>query len=266
MIPAETVDKIIKASQINDVIGDFVDLTPSGVSFKGVCPFHQGKIKSLNVSPEKNIYKCFSCGKGGNTINFLMEFNKWDYPQALNYLAKKYNIKPSNLDETLTENLINHSDINKTIKILEALVLGCSPLTGEMIDNDNILNEKEVVRALEIVINYLKTNETPTNSDIEIDFFQNKIFNKLSDKAIKQLKSKIDELGIIKTDNLSINIQNARAKYPRAYEPWTDTEKELLRKAIKYTNNLDLLSNCFQRGRGSIESCGQRLIYESINR
>ncbi len=70
---------------------------------------------------------------------------------------------------------------------------------------------------------------------------------------------------MLKTENLSEYTQNARKNYPRAYESWSEKEKELLFKALKYTNDLDLLSECFQRGKGSIESCGQRLIYESLN-
>lgn len=78
-------------------------------------------------------------------------------------------------------------------------------------------------------------------------------------------KEKIDELGVQKTENISEYHQKARINHPRAYESWTDAEKELLSKAIEYTNDLDLLSDCFQRGKGAIESTGQRLIYESQN-
>lgn len=240
-------------------------------------------------------------------------------------------------------------DINKTIEILEALASGCSPTTGEMIENESVLNERDVIRALQVAIDNLKTSEPPTISDVEIDetdiksvinlfkeegqnptsnklvgfflgtrkfknetlvsnqlygkyrnlyqkgqlldfftqyladnnltnrnnrknnpykeidFFQKETFNRLSEKAINQLKEKVDELGILKTENLSEYVQNARINHPRAYESWTDMEKELLNKAIKYTNDLDLLSDCFQRGKGSIESCGQRVIYESQN-
>lgn len=240
-------------------------------------------------------------------------------------------------------------DIHKTIEILEALASGCSPATGEMINNDSVLHEREVIRAIQIAIDQLKINAPQPVSDVEIDeldikntielfkkegqnpssnklvgfflgtrkfknqtlvsnqlygkyrnlyqngqlldfftqyladnnlanrnnrnnypykeidFFQKETFNRLSEKAINQLKEKIDELGILKTKNLSEYVQNARINYPRAYESWTETEKELLNKALKYTNDLDLLSVCFQRGKGSIESCGQRLIYESQN-
>src|SRR5690606_37131916 len=90
-------------------------------------------------------------------------------------------------------------------------------------------------------------------------------FNNLSDKSLNQLKEKIDKLGILKTENLTESVITARINYPRAYESWTDKEKKLLAKAIKYTNDLELLSECFQRGKVSIESYGQRIIYESQN-
>jgi hypothetical protein len=97
----------------------------------------------------------------------------------------------------------------------------------------------------------------------EIDFFQKARFNNLTAAAIEQLKSKINDLGVLKTENLSDNIVQARIQHPRAYESWTEKEIDLLRTAIKYTNDLDLLSECFQRGRNSIEAMGQKLIFES---
>jgi hypothetical protein len=235
-------------------------------------------------------------------------------------------------------------EINKAIEILEALASGCSPKTGESIDKDSVLNERDVIRALQIAIDNLKANKPYTVLKIEIEeedikgvlelfkeqkqnptphklagffigstkfinetimqdqlygkyqnlyqkgqlldfftqfssknnlinekpykdinFFQETVFNNLSEKAINQLKEKVKELGVQKSENLSEYVQNARVNHHRAYEPWTEIEKELLTKAMKYTNDLELLSYCFQRGKGSIESCGQRLIYESKN-
>lgn len=99
----------------------------------------------------------------------------------------------------------------------------------------------------------------------QIEFFQNQKFNRLSERAIDQLKEKVKNLGILKTENLSDYILAARVSYPRAYESWSEEEKVLLKKAMEYTNDLDLLSECFQRGKGSIETCGQRIIFESQN-
>lgn len=248
--------------------------------------------------------------------------------------------------------------IESTIEILEALVSGCSPQTGELIDNDSVLNERNVIRALERAIFELekinhsnqrsfentesKINEeeiektiklfqsidySPTYSRLthfflkskqftspilntnalygkykgcyskqelekcfkhyliengfslhgkmkkerqskpwdEIDFFRKELFNHLSERAILQLKSKVNDIGILKTKDLSEYIIKARGKNNRAYESWSENEKNLLEKALEYTNDLKLLSDCFQRGMGSIRSCGKKIIYEKRN-
>lgn len=238
-------------------------------------------------------------------------------------------------------------DLIKTIEILEALAAGCSPTTGEIVDQKSVLNERDVIRALQVAIDQLKTDVRPVDPDVEIDlkdidsvfelfdeveerptvrklvgfflgnrkfkkervvsdpqygkyqgllqqgqlfdfftkykaehpfhfrgnqknnryreidFFQKEPFNHLSEPSIKQLKEKVELLGVQKTENLSEIVQNARINHPRAFESWTEHEKALLKRAIDYTNDLDLLSACFQRGKGAIESCGQRLIYEA---
>ncbi|MAW65360.1 MAG: DNA primase [Flavobacteriales bacterium] len=92
MIPKETVDKIIDESRIDEVVSDFVALKKRGVNLLGNCPFHNEKTPSFTVSPSKGIYKCFGCGVSGNSVNFVMEHEQMSYPEALKYLAKKYNI------------------------------------------------------------------------------------------------------------------------------------------------------------------------------
>lgn len=245
--------------------------------------------------------------------------------------------------------------LNKTIEILEALASGCSPQTGELVEKNSVLNERDVIRALERAISELERINNSTEKEtqtselniskeevdkaiklfqdveynptysrlthfflkskqfefpilnsselygkyfgyytkqylhkffkhyliengfslhgrikkerkpqpwLEIDFFEKEKFNRLNEKAINQLKNKINEIGILKIEGLSEYIVNERVRHPRAYENWTNKEKELLEKAMKYTNDLNLLSECFQRGKGSIESCGKRIIYE----
>jgi len=93
MIDRATVDKIIDAAQIVDVVGEFVTLRKSGVNYKGLCPFHDDRNPSFMVSPAKNICHCFVCGKGGTPAGFLMEHEQITYPEALRWLAKKYNIE-----------------------------------------------------------------------------------------------------------------------------------------------------------------------------
>lgn len=234
--------------------------------------------------------------------------------------------------------------LDESIRVLETLASGRSPLTNNIISDDSVLNERNVIRALQLAIDQLKIQNTALldvkideddinktidifneqnirvssnnlvgfflgrkkfnnqlvienqlygkfiktykrgqlidffteylmdykykHNDIpykKVDFFQKKVFNHLSDNALNQLKRKVKELGILKTENLSETVQKARKNYPRAYENWSEKEKELLSKALKYTNDLELLSHCFQRAQSSIESCGQKLIYELVN-
>ena len=93
MIPKETIDKIFDTARVEEVVGDFVSLKRRGVNLLGNCPFHNEKTPSFTVSPTKGIYKCFGCGKGGNSVNFIMDHESLSYPDALRYLAKKYNIE-----------------------------------------------------------------------------------------------------------------------------------------------------------------------------
>ncbi len=93
MIDRATVDKIMEAVNIVDVVGEFVNLRKAGVNYKGLCPFHDDKTPSFMVSPARQICKCFACGEGGNAVNFLMKHEQITYPEALRWLAKKYNIE-----------------------------------------------------------------------------------------------------------------------------------------------------------------------------
>ena len=93
MIDQQTVDKIIETAQIVDVVSDFVSLRKRGANYTGLCPFHNDRTPSFSVSPAKNICKCFSCGKGGNPVIFVMEHEQMTFVEALRYLAKKYNIE-----------------------------------------------------------------------------------------------------------------------------------------------------------------------------
>jgi len=93
MIDRATVDKIMDATDIVEVVSEFVNLRKAGVNYKGLCPFHDDKTPSFMVSPSRQICKCFACGEGGNAVNFLMKHEQITYPEALRWLAKKYNIE-----------------------------------------------------------------------------------------------------------------------------------------------------------------------------
>ncbi len=93
MIDRVTIDRIMDAAQIVDVVSEFVTLRKRGVNYTGLCPFHNEKTPSFSVSPSKGVCKCFSCGKGGNAVHFIMEHEQLSYYEALKYLARKYNIE-----------------------------------------------------------------------------------------------------------------------------------------------------------------------------
>ena len=93
MIDHSTIQRILDATDIVDVVKEFVTLRKAGVNYKGLCPFHNERTPSFVVSPTKQLCKCFSCGKGGNAVNFVMEMEQMTYPEAIKWLGKKYGIE-----------------------------------------------------------------------------------------------------------------------------------------------------------------------------
>lgn len=118
MIPKDTVDKIIETSRIEEVVGDFVSLKRRGTSMIGLCPFHNEKTPSFHVSVGKGIYKCFGCGKGGDSVRFIMDHEKATYPEALRYLANKYGIEIAEVENSPEEQAIN--DRRESLYIVSA--------------------------------------------------------------------------------------------------------------------------------------------------
>lgn len=243
-------------------------------------------------------------------------------------------------------------NLNETITVLEALASGCSPTTGAVVAQESVLNERDVIRALQVAIERLK-NEPANNqpgididateiravihllseqqqtttpnkltdfflagrtfkndaiashelygkykglhskgqlmdfftawlshneyskhgkrSDkkdkpwLDIDFFQQALFNHYSEAGIEQLKTNVNDLGILKTGHLAAYLQKARLQYPRSHETWNKVEDQLLLTALQQTNDLSLLSACFQRGPNAIAERGKRLLYEQQN-
>lgn len=93
MISQQVIDKIFDVAPIEEVVGEFVTLKRAGANYKGLCPFHDDKSPSMSVSPSKGIFKCFSCGEGGNIFQFIMQHEGLSYPLAIKFLAEKYNIE-----------------------------------------------------------------------------------------------------------------------------------------------------------------------------
>jgi len=103
LIPKNTVANILESARIEEVVGEFVSLKRRGSNLIGLCPFHQEKTPSFTVSPSKGIFKCFGCGKAGDSARFVMEHEHYSYPEALRYLAKKYNIEIEEREPTAEE-------------------------------------------------------------------------------------------------------------------------------------------------------------------
>ncbi|WP_343587531.1 DNA primase [Flavobacterium sp.] len=103
MISQSTIDSVFETARVEEVIGDFVNLKRAGSNFKGLSPFSDERSPSFMVSPAKGIWKDFSTGKGGNSVKFLMEHSQFTYPEAIRYLAKKYNIEIEETEQTEAE-------------------------------------------------------------------------------------------------------------------------------------------------------------------
>jgi DNA primase len=103
LISQTTIDSVFETARVEEVIGDFVNLKRAGSNFKGLSPFSDERSPSFMVSPAKGIWKDFSTGKGGNSVKFLMEHSQFTYPEAIRYLAKKYNIEIEETEQTEAE-------------------------------------------------------------------------------------------------------------------------------------------------------------------
>ncbi|MDR1156028.1 MAG: DNA primase [Bacteroidales bacterium] len=133
MIDRTTVDRIFDAARIVDVVGEFVSLKRRGVNYFGCCPFHNERTPSFSVNPARNIYKCFGCGKAGNSVNFIMEHEHLGYADALRYLAKKYNIPIEEKEQTPEEKqLTSHRESLVVVSAYAARVF-----------HDNLFNTRE---------------------------------------------------------------------------------------------------------------------------
>lgn len=133
MIDRPTIDRILDAAQIVDVVQEFVPLKKRGVNYLGLCPFHNEKTPSFTVSPSKEIFKCFGCGKVGNSVNFIMEHEHLSYPEALKYLARKYHIE-------IVEKELSPEDLEKQNE-RESLLVVSAYASRQF--TENLLNSEE---------------------------------------------------------------------------------------------------------------------------
>ena len=133
MIDRTTIERIFDAARIVDVVGEFVSLKRTGANYKGCCPFHNERTPSFVVSPVKNIYKCFGCGKAGNPVNFVMEHEHLGYADALRYLARKYNIPVEEKEQTPEEK--EQNDRRESLMVVSAY--------AARVFQDNLFNTRE---------------------------------------------------------------------------------------------------------------------------
>ena len=104
LLDQRIIKQVMDSSRIEDVIGEFIPLKKRGANLVGICPFHGGRTPSLYVSPQKGIFKCFTCGEGGDVIAFLKKYKNYNFVESINWLANKYNISLDGNDES--ENIV----------------------------------------------------------------------------------------------------------------------------------------------------------------
>ncbi|MHA4807560.1 DNA primase [Flavitalea flava] len=143
MISQQNIQQILSRIDIIEIVGGFVRLKRRGVNYLGLCPFHNEKSPSFTVSPVKEIYKCFGCGRSGNTISFLMEHEKYTYGEALRWLAAKYNVEIE--EKELSPEIRQQQQVAESLFIINGF--------GQKYFSDILLNSEE---GQDIGLSYLK--------------------------------------------------------------------------------------------------------------
>jgi len=187
MISQRSIQDVLNASQVEEVVGEFVNLKRRGVNRIGLCPFHEEKTPSFTVSPTKNIYKCFGCGKGGNATQFLMDSEKMSFVEAIRYLAAKYNI-------TLEESNVNKEEYEEEKKHRDSLFIVND--FAEKYFLEQLLEEKE---GRAIGLSYFRERGYRENiiRKFGLGYAPAKRDHFTATAALKQYKSKyLEELGL----------------------------------------------------------------------
>ena len=262
MIPKETIDEIFETAKIEEVISDFVTLKKRGANLLGLCPFHNEKTPSFTVSPSKGIYKCFGCGEGGNSVSFLMEKEHYSYPEALKYLARKYNIEI--VEQAMTEeqaerasekdslyiiskyakdfftNELWGSKEGKTIglnyfkergyseEIIKKFELGYSPKSKDALSKKSIKNQ------------YSKESLLKSGLSIEID--KKPLIDRFRERVIFPIHSFSGR--ILGFGGRALN-PNAKAKYQNSPESLIYNKSKILYGIFFAKNAISKNDNCF---------------------
>ena len=262
MIPKETIDEIFEAAKIEEVISDFVTLKKRGANLLGLCPFHNEKTPSFTVSPSKGIYKCFGCGEGGNSVSFLMDKEHYSYPEALKYLARKYNIEI--VEQAMTEEQVERasekdslyiiskfakdfftnelweSEEGKTIgfnyfkergyseEIIKKFELGYSPKSKDALSKKSIKNQ------------YSKESLLKSGLSIEID--KKALIDRFRERVIFPIHSFSGR--ILGFGGRALN-PNAKAKYQNSPESLIYNKSKILYGIFFAKNAISKNDNCF---------------------
>ena len=205
MISKNTIDKVFEQSRVEEVIGDFVQLKKSGSNYKALSPFSNEKTPSFVVSPVKQIWKDFSSGKGGNSVAFLMEHEHFTYPEAIKYLARKYNIE-------IEETQLNNEEKEKASERESLFIV--SEFAKDFFKKN--LNESQEGRS--IGLSYFQERGFSSESIDNFDLgFSNKEINFFSKNALKKGYDKIflEKTGLsIFNDNKIVDRFRGRVIFP----------------------------------------------------
>ena len=177
MIPQETIDRINDNANIVDVVSKHVDLVKRGRNFFGLCPFHNEKTPSFSVAPDKGIYHCFGCGQGGNAVNFVMEYEKISFVDALQQIGKELGIKVEFSGDAKSKDFFSE---------LYSLHRFAAELYHKTLFSNQAIKAKEylISRGLsEESLKLFKVGFAPKNSSFLLDAIKSK---KLSDEIIQK--------------------------------------------------------------------------------
>lgn len=208
MIPKETVDLIIETARIEEVVGDFVSLKRRGANMLGNCPFHTEKTPSFTVSPAKGIYKCFGCGKAGDSVKFVMEHESYSYPEALRYLAEKYRIEIE--EEKPTVEQIQKQDEKESLYVLTSFAQKYYSET---------LFDTEEGKAVGLSYFHERGFNESTIKKFQLGYALNK-WDALTEEALRNNFSKeiLDKSGLVVVKDKDIDVTSTEKPAQRFYD------------------------------------------------
>jgi len=262
MIPKETIDEIFEAAKIEEVVADFVTLKKRGVNLLGLCPFHNEKTPSFTVSPSKGIYKCFGCGEGGNSVSFLMDKEHYTYPEALKYLAKKYNIEI--IEQEMSEEQVARANEKDSLYIISKFAN--SFFTKNLWESDegkkiglNYFKERgykeDIIKKFELgyspqkkdiftkaALQKLYSKEYILKSGLSIEVQNNELIDRFRERVIFPIHSFSGR--ILGFGGRALN-PNAKAKYQNSPESAIYNKSKILYGIFFAKNSISKKDNCY---------------------